>query len=64
MSNREYDQKYDQLLSLEKTLGYSLPDSPTKNVGFRVVSHLEKVIHEIPALSFDKTKIGQALLLG
>lgn len=27
-----------------------------KNVRYRVVSHLEKVAHEIPALSLDKTK--------
>lgn len=56
MSNREYDYKYDQLVKLEQELGYSLPGSPTTNIGYKVVSRLEKVTHEIPALSLDKTK--------
>jgi len=61
MSNKEWDAKYDELVSLEHKLGYSLPDSPTKNIGYRVVSHLEKVTHEVPALSLDKTKDREAL---
>lgn len=61
MSNKEWDAKYDELVSLEHKLGYSLPDSPTKNIGYRVVSHLEKVTHEVPALSLDKTKNREAL---
>lgn len=61
MSNKEWDAKYDELVSLEHKLGYSLPDSPTKNIGYRVVSHLEKVTHEVPALSLDKTKDKEAL---
>ena len=62
MSNKEYDQKYDELAALEKELGVSLPESPTHTVGYRVVSHLEKVAHEVPALSLDKTKDRQALV--
>ncbi|MBS1335984.1 MAG: hypothetical protein HP054_10215, partial [Blautia sp.] len=31
MSNKEWDAKYDELVSLEHKLRYSLPDSPTKN---------------------------------
>lgn len=62
MSNKEWDAKYDELVSLEHKLGYSLPDSPTKNIGYRVVSHLEKVTHEVPALSLDKTKDREALV--
>lgn len=61
MSNKEWDAKYDELVSLEHKLGYSLPDSPTKNIGYRVVSHLKKVTHEVPALSLDKTKDREAL---
>lgn len=61
MSNKEWDAKYDELVSLEHKLGYSLPDSPTKNIGYHVVSHLEKVTHEVPALSLDKTKDRDSL---
>ncbi len=56
MSNYEYDKLYDELLELEKGLGYALPDSPTQNVGYEVVSGLQKERHTIPMLSLDKTK--------
>ena len=62
MSNKEYDQKYDELVALEQELGTSLPDSPTHTVGYKVVSHLEKVTHEVPALSLDKTKDRESLI--
>ena len=61
MSDKEYDAKYDQLQGLEKQSGVVLPDSPTKRVGFEVVSKLKKVKHEYPALSLDKTKDRDAL---
>ena len=32
MSNKEWDAKYDELVSLEHKLGYYLPDSPKKNI--------------------------------
>lgn len=68
MSNLEYDALYDELEALEKKLNYSLPDSPTKNIGANVKStgntaianrttkQGTKVAHEEPALSLDKTK--------
>ncbi len=55
MSNFEYDKKFDQLAELEKKSGVILPDSPTQKVG-AVVDSLNKVKHEYPALSLDKTK--------
>lgn len=61
MSNKEYDDKYDELLALEKKLGTVLANSPTQNVGYEVVSKLEKVEHEKPMLSLDKTKEPGAL---
>jgi len=56
MSNLEYDKLYDELLMLESDTGYSPDNSPTKNVGYQIVSALNKVTHEYPALSLDKTK--------
>lgn len=56
MSDREWDKLFDELVQMEKEAGYSLPDSPTQNVGATVVSKLEKVEHRHPALSLDKTK--------
>ena len=56
MPNIEYDRLYDELLLLEKETGIILPDSPTQNVGVKVVSELPKERHASPMLSLDKTK--------
>lgn len=61
MSNKEYDELYDRLLELEKETGIILKDSPTQNVGYEVVSKLEKERHATPMLSLDKTKSVEAL---
>lgn len=62
MSNYEYDALYDELIALEKETGIILPNSPTQNVGYEVITKLEKVTHEKPALSLDKTKDRNILL--
>ena len=56
MSNFEYDKLYDELLELEKELGFTMAASPTINVGYEVLSELPKERHEKPMLSLDKTK--------
>lgn len=56
MPNIEYDRLYDELLSLEKETGIVLPDSPTQQVGSKVMSELPKEHHASPMLSLDKTK--------
>ncbi len=61
MSNFEYDALYDELLALENETGYVLPESPTHNVGYEVVSELQKERHASPMLSLDKTKDPEAL---
>lgn len=62
ISDYEYDALFDELSALEKELGVSLPNSPTKTVGYPVVSKLNKVRHTHPMLSLDKTKNPQDLL--
>lgn len=61
MSNYEYDKLYDELLELEKTTGILLSSSPTRKVGYEVLSSLPKQAHETPMLSLDKTKDVQDL---
>jgi len=56
MPNIEYDRLYDELLKLEQETGIVLPDSPTQNVGSKVVSELPKERHASPMLSLNKTK--------
>ncbi len=61
MSNFEYDALYDELVELEKETGIVLSGSPTVKVGYEVLSELEKVNHDSPMLSLDKTKSPEAL---
>lgn len=61
MSNYEYDALYDQLVELEKETGIVLSNSPTRNVGYEILSELPKVRHDVPMLSLDKTKDVLAL---
>ena len=56
VSDLEYDRLFDELVEMEKVLDITYPDSPTQQVGYTVVSNLEKVKHEYPLLSLDKTK--------
>lgn len=52
----EYDRLFDELKALEVDTGVVLVNSPTSTVGYDVKSKLEKVSHDIPLLSLDKTK--------
>lgn len=61
MSNLEYDRLYDRLEQLEKESGIYLSGSPTRSVGYEVLSALPKERHESPMLSLDKTKDREAL---
>ena len=56
MSDKEWDDLYFELQSLEKEYGQSLKNSPTKKIHFEKVSELKKVKHSHPMLSLDKTK--------
>ena len=61
ISNREYDQMYDELQALEKETGTVLANSPTISVGYEAVEQLPKEEHETPMLSLDKTKDREVL---
>lgn len=56
ISDFEYDQLFDELSQLEKETGLVLAMSPTQTVGYEVKSSLNKVTHNHPMLSLDKTK--------
>lgn len=61
ISNREYDQMYDELQELERETGTVLANSPTVRVGYEAVEQLPKEEHESPMLSLDKTKDRESL---
>ena len=56
ISDKEWDDMYFQLQELEKEFGVVLSNSPTAKVDYQVVNALQKVEHNHPMLSLDKTK--------
>ena len=56
MSDYEYDELFDELKKLESETNFKLANSPTMTVGYEVVDKLNKVRHNHPMLSLDKTK--------
>lgn len=56
ISDKEWDNLYFQLVTLENETGIYYEDSPTQNINYQVVNKLEKVQHNHPMLSLDKTK--------
>lgn len=56
MSDKEYDDLYDQLLSIEDVTGIIMANSPTQKVQGYILDGLKKVEHSKPMLSANKTK--------
>lgn len=56
MSDKKYDDLYDELEQLEKETGIILNNSPTQHVCGEVLPELKKVEHTKPMLSANKTK--------
>lgn len=56
ISDKDWDDMYFELATLEHERGYILPNSPTQKVNYTVVNELQKVKHNHPMLSLDKTK--------
>lgn len=56
VSDKQYDDLFDELQTLEEETGIVMSNSPTKTVGYEVKSKLEKVKHSHPMLSLNKTK--------
>ena len=56
ISDKQYDQLYNELESLEKEMDYVLSSSPTQKVQGEVLPFLVEVKHTEPILSADKSK--------
>lgn len=56
ISDREWDNKFFELVKMEEELGFAEQDSPTQRVNWDIVSGLQKITHNHPMLSLDKTK--------
>lgn len=62
MSDAEWDQKYNQLLELERESGIVLPDSPSVRVGAEPLSAFEQHRHISRLWSMDKVQSKDELL--
>ncbi len=62
MSDAEWDQKYNELLQLEKESGIVLPDSPSVRVGSAPLSSFESHKHISRLWSMDKVQSKEELL--
>ncbi len=54
MSDKEYDELFDKLKNMEQETGVIMSNSPTQNVGAKVLTELNEVTHKYPMLSLDK----------
>ncbi len=61
ISDREWDDAYFQLVKLEEETNVVLPNSPTSKISYTVMNELNKVIHNHPMLSLEKTKSLDAI---
>lgn len=62
ISDKQYDDLFDELQALEEETGIIMSNSPTNTVGYEVKSKLEKIKHSHPMLSLDKTKSTDDLI--
>jgi len=56
VSDKEYDEKYDELVRLEKETGIVLPYSPTQRVGDVILSQFKKYTHKAKLWSLGKAQ--------
>ena len=57
VSDTTYDGLYDKLVQLEEETGIIYSNSPTQNVGNKILPFLKKVTHEYPLLRLKKKRI-------
>jgi len=62
ISDKEYDQLYDELVRLEQESGEVLPDSPTRRVGGDILKGFEPHRHQSRLWSLDKAQNSDDLL--
>lgn len=62
MTDKEWDKLYEELKELERETKIIYPNSPTQNVGYKIVGEIEEVEHNHPMLSLDKCHTEQELI--
>lgn len=62
ITDKEYDEKYDRLVALEKETNHILPYSPTQRIGDEVLSAFVKHPHKAKLWSLDKAQDYETLI--
>lgn len=62
MTDYKWDKLYEELKALEKETKIIYPDSPTQNVGYKVLDEIKEVKHNHLMLSLDKCHTEQELI--
>ena len=62
VSDKEYDELFDELVRLEKETGTVLDDSPTRRVGFKPLSEFSEHRHLGRLWSMDKVRTEGELI--
>lgn len=62
MIDYEWDKLYEELKVLEQETNIIYPNSPTQNVGYKVLDGINEVEHNHPMLSLDKCHSEQELI--
>ena len=62
MSDEQFDARLEDLRQLEKETGFVLANSPTQNVGYKVLTELKEIAHSHPMLSLEKCHTIEELI--
>lgn len=62
MSDEMFDMRLEDLRQFEQETGFILSNSPTQNVGARVLTELKEVTHSHPMLSLEKCHTVEELI--
>ena len=62
MTDEQFDARLNDLKQLEEETGFILANSPTQNVGAKVLTELNEVTHSYPMLSLEKCHSVEELI--
>lgn len=62
MTDEQFDARLADLRQLEEETGFVLSNSPTQNVGYKILTELNEVEHNYPMLSLEKCHTVEELI--
>ena len=62
MSDEQFDMRLDDLRQFEEETGFVLSNSPTQNVGYKVLTELKEIKHSHPMLSLEKCHTPEEII--